>query len=232
VIVLAVWFSASRIMHPRWGAGPAPGLFPETTVRIINELQPPGRIFNHYELGGYLAWMLQGNYQVFIDGRHYGMNRAFATHNAVMRGRPGWQRGLDRYGVNVIITQGTWSHEAQVVPLVKILAQDPEWGLIGRGERALLFFRKAGVPDVPEQYYLDKSEVWKQIRVEAEANIDMFPNQALAYQALGEALLGLGERKPAIEALRHYLRLAPDDQEAMKQLKQLEAESLQGRYNQ
>jgi hypothetical protein len=223
LVLVVAGFAAAQFNAPRWGAGPAPGQFPETVAGLINEVRPPGRIFNQYELGGYLSWVLQGDYQVFIDGRHYRTNKAFATHQAVMTGRPGWQRALDRYGVNTIVIQGTSSYQAGLIPLVKILASDPGWKLAGRGERALLFFKVGSVPDFAVDAYLDKSEVWLQVKIEAEANMAAYPAQALAYLALGEAFIGLGQRIEAVEVFRHYLLLEPDDTEVIKRLAQLEA---------
>ncbi len=227
IIVLAVWFSASRITLSRWGAGPEPGLFPETAARFIRDTHPPGRIFNQYELGGYLGWALQGDYQVSVDGRHYTANRALALHTAVTYARPGWQTALDRYDVNTIIIKATRSYEAQMIPLVQMLANDPKWLLVGRWDKILLFFRRGSVPSLPEAFYRDKSEVWLQIREDAEAYIEQQPGRAPAYYSLGEALWGLHEYDPAVEAFQHYLKLAPNNRQVMILLKQLEAERAQ-----
>jgi hypothetical protein len=224
VVMLAVWSFNARISHPRWGAGIAPGVFPETTARQINDIQPAGRIFNFYDFGGYLAWVLNGKYQVSIDGRHYIANRAFALHNAVTSGRPGWQRALDRYDVNTIIMPGVRGYEAQLIPLARILVDDPNWLLAGREEKALLFFRKGSVPRLPAEFYLPKREIWKQVGAQAEEYISRLPGRAPAYYSLGEALWGLGERNAAVEAFQHYLQLAPHDQKVADRLAQLEAE--------
>jgi hypothetical protein len=221
VTVCVCWFAMHKISHPQWGAGPASGVFPVAAAKAIMEIRPPGRIFNFYDLGGYLDWALEGQYQVFIDGRHYGANRALAVHDAVTRGRSGWQRALDQYDVNTIIIQATRSHQAQLVPLVKILAGDPDWELAVRGEKALLFLKAGAVPDLPGHFRLDKSEVWQQVRAEAKENIAEYPFQAPAYHALGEALLGLGEREGAMEAFAQYLELAPDDEQMARRLREL-----------
>jgi hypothetical protein len=42
--------------------------FPEGAVAFL-QTHPPGRIFNHYDWGGYLIWRLDPSARVFIDGR-------------------------------------------------------------------------------------------------------------------------------------------------------------------
>jgi len=45
------------------------GLFPEKLVdHMVSNLEP-GRIFNSYELGGYLVYRLPRGYPNYIDGR-------------------------------------------------------------------------------------------------------------------------------------------------------------------
>jgi hypothetical protein len=128
---------AAGIMNPDWGAGPRPGQFPESSARLINELRPPGRILNFYDMGGYLAWSLNGNYQVFIDGRHYKTNRALWLHDSVLRGDPGWPEVLDRYRINTIVTPATLLFSGMLIPLVATLAEDAEWQLALAEDRAL-----------------------------------------------------------------------------------------------
>lgn len=223
ILLIFGLFAVNRLTHDGWGAGVAEGMFPESAAQTILEVHPPGRIFNYYDMGGYLGWALGGVYQVSIDGRQFRSNRALATHNAVVTARPGWQTALDRFEVNTIVTRGTRTYEAELIPLVKILAGDPGWLLAGRWGRSLLFFRRGAVTEVSTGPPLDKREVWEQVRDEAEAYIKYLPDRAPAYYSLGEAMLGLGEPDSAIAAFRHYQSLRPDDRAAAQRLAELEA---------
>jgi cytochrome c-type biogenesis protein CcmH/NrfG len=187
------------------------------------DIHPPGRLYNHYDIGGYLGWALRDEYQVFVDGRNFEANRALSAYRAISTGRQGWQRALDQYGVNAIITQATYAATAALIPLVGHLANDPDWQLAARGERGMLFLRRGSVPDLPAHYRLDKREVWAQVRMEAEFFLSFNPNLAPAYISLGEAWLGLGRPDQALQAFRTYLRLNPDDHASAAKVAEIEA---------
>jgi len=208
-----------------WGAGPSPMMFPETAVAAIKQIKPSGRIFNFYDLGGYLGWMLDGEYQVFIDGRHYDANRALSVHHAVLSGRPGWHIPLERYSVNTIVIQGTFKQTGMMIPVVALLAEDPEWSLVSRGERALVFMRKNIASELPPKFRLNKREVWQQVLAEANYVLENVPSSQWAYLARGEALLNLGHRQLAIREFETYLDMAPGDADLEERLSSLRIES-------
>jgi tetratricopeptide (TPR) repeat protein len=220
--VFLLVFLKPVIVQP-WGAGPQPFVFPETAARAMLDIHPPGRLYNHYDIGGYLGWALRDEYQVFVDGRNFEANRALSAYRAISTGRQGWQRALDQYGVSAIITQATYAATAALIPLVGHLANDPDWQLAARGERGMLFLRRGSVPDLPAHYRLDKREVWAQVRMEAEFFLSFNPNLAPAYISLGEAWLGLGRPDQALQAFRTYLRLNPDDHASAAKVAEIEA---------
>jgi hypothetical protein len=229
--VFLLLFLKPVIVQP-WGAGPQPSVFPETAARAMLDIRPPGRLYNHYDIGGYLGWALRDEYQVFVDGRNFEANRALSAYRAISAGRQGWQRALDEYGVNAIITQATYAATAALIPLVGRLATDPDWELAARGERGMLFLRRGSVPDLPAHYRLDKRQVWAQVRMEAEFFLSFNPNLAPAYISLGEAWLGLGRPEQALQAFRTYLRLNPEDHASAARLAALEARLDQQRNRQ
>jgi hypothetical protein len=214
---------AGHMADPKWGAGPRNSNFPANAVRVINEVQPPGHIFNFLEMGGYLSWALEGRYQVFIDGRNFQNNRALAAFLSIIRGGFGWQRALKHYDVNTIVIPALYIPYGQLVPIVSILADDPEWQLAATGSREMLFFRDSVAADLPAKYQLDKSQVWMQVINEARLINSRLPRVSDPFLSMGEAYLRLGEDKLAIEAYRAYLRLKPDDQAVAEQLAALEA---------
>jgi hypothetical protein len=221
--LLAVLFTPV-VIRP-WGAGPVPTMFPETAAAAIKEIKPPGRIFNYYDMGGFLGWALGGQYQVFIDGRHYDANRALSVHNAVINGRPGWQRPLEQYDVNTIAVQATFKNSGGLLPIIDILANDPEWSLVARGERALLFMRKEIAHDLPQRFRLNKSEVWEQVIIEADYVLGYFPFSPGALMSRAEALLALGHESLAIREFESYLRMVPGDVETAERLRKLKDNS-------
>jgi hypothetical protein len=215
---------APRVSTTLWGAGPFPGLYPETAVRLISKLRPPGRIFNFYNTGGYLAWRLQGDYQVFIDGRHMGMDRSFLLHNQIMKGLHGWPHVLDSYDVNTIVMPITMRDSGALLPLVGILAKDPEWGLAAVDDGGLVFFRRDFHQALPAQYHLETRRIWRQAAKEGFRYLKLFPDTPHPYRTMGEAMLQQGNREMALDMYRQYLELSPEDTEIVQLVAHLESQ--------
>ncbi len=80
-------------------------VLPLSAVEWIKEQQPEGKLFNHYNWGGYLIWHLWPDYRVFVDGRTDLYGNAFLHRylNAQMA-RPGFRETLREYGINLVVT--------------------------------------------------------------------------------------------------------------------------------
>jgi len=78
---------------------------PVDAVAWIRQHRPAGEMFNPYNWGGYLAWALWPDYRVFVDGRTdlYG-DALLRQYLEVQLGRPGLERTLDAYQVNLVVT--------------------------------------------------------------------------------------------------------------------------------
>jgi hypothetical protein len=78
--------------------------FPSRAVEFLQAHSPTGRIFNHYDWGGYLIWRLYPSTQVFIDGRAdlYGetLLNQFADTYQLKRA---WQQTLLDWNIHTVI---------------------------------------------------------------------------------------------------------------------------------
>jgi hypothetical protein len=77
--------------------------FPARAVAFL-QTHPPGRIFNHYDWGGYLIWRLSPSTPVFIDGRAdlYGeqlLNQFAETYQF----KGAWQQTLQRWSIDTVL---------------------------------------------------------------------------------------------------------------------------------
>ncbi|HWY22427.1 MAG TPA: hypothetical protein VNX26_14465 [Candidatus Acidoferrum sp.] len=79
-------------------------LFPASAVAYLQTHSPSGRIFNHYDWGGYLIWRLYPSTPVFIDGRAdlYGqplLDQFAETYQF----RGAWQQTLRSWNVDTVL---------------------------------------------------------------------------------------------------------------------------------
>ena len=80
-------------------------MFPMDAVAWMKEENPPGRIFNSYNWGGYLTWNLR-EYPVFVDGRTDLFGDEIITVWAqVMNGESHWEDVFTEWEVNVILVE-------------------------------------------------------------------------------------------------------------------------------
>lgn len=214
-----------KAQFPAWGIGVAPDRFPETSARIINQVQPPGNVFNFYDYGGYFGWALHGQYDVFIDGRNNRPSRALTDHNAIVMARTGWDNALRFYNVNTIAIPTLMLTSGGLLPVIEELDRNPEWTLAYAGKRELLFFRETVVEEAAELQLLDQSSLWLQVFSDAQDHIAKNASTRHAYYALATSAMHLGYKSAAIQAYQQYLSLVPNDLKAATRLRQLAEES-------
>lgn len=192
-----------------WGAGPAPGLFPAAAADALEESKPPGRLFNFYDTGGYLAWRAQTGNRVFIDGRHYEDNWVLQQHNAVFSAAPSWREILARHKIGAIVTPTTLRYSGALIPLVAELLRDTDWVPVATDGGGTLFVLRAFA-----RRPLDPARVWEQVLRDASGIYGEFPDQSDALFTISLAYHELGKISSALEALESYVKKNPDRDES------------------
>jgi hypothetical protein len=78
--------------------------FPARAVAFLQSHPPIGRIFNHYDWGGYLIWKLYPPTRVFIDGRADLYGRELLDQFAdTYQFKGAWQQPLQRWSVDTVL---------------------------------------------------------------------------------------------------------------------------------
>lgn len=207
----------------KWGAGTYRDAFPVESARLISAANPPGRVFNIYQAGGFLAWRLYGKYEVSIDGRHYGLDRSLLLHDNVFKAEPGWQQTLAAYDVNVLVMPVVDMYTGLLVPLVPVLSTDAEWVLAAAEPGGLTFIRRSIVPLFGGDRVLDKRRIWVEAEREAAFILARNPLSAGALRTAGRAYFELGDYGRSADALRRYVKVFPEDRDAVAFLRLLES---------
>lgn len=213
VVVAAISWLTISLRSGEWGAGVMPGTFPQAAADYLVAGRPPGRVFNFYDTGGYLAWRLGGHHPVFIDGRHYEVDVALQQHDAVFSAAPSWREILARHKVGAIVTPPVLRYSGALVPLVTTLAHDPQWALVAIDSGAALFVLRAFA-----RAPLPIEHLWEQTVRDAQRIMFNFPDQTDALFALGIAYHELGQRADATATLKRYLDARPDNAAARQLL--------------
>jgi len=106
VIALAALLKALYFLQPSVNEAEIARSAPVGAAEYVRRERPPGKLFNSYNFGAYLAWALYPDYPVYVDGRTDLYDDAFLReYLTVSFARPGYQAVLDRYGVNLVIVE-------------------------------------------------------------------------------------------------------------------------------
>ncbi|MGA8502771.1 MAG: hypothetical protein WB683_14555 [Candidatus Sulfotelmatobacter sp.] len=106
--------------------------FPARAVAFLQKHPPSGRIFNHYDWGGYLIWKLYPSIPVFIDGRAdlYGQ-QLFDQFAETYQFKGDWQQTLRRWSIDTVIIPAD-------SPLATGLRSSPGWTVSYEDQQAVV----------------------------------------------------------------------------------------------
>lgn len=167
--------------NAEWGVGIYEGNTPYKNAQLIKRLVAQGNILNFFHLGNYLAWELDR--PVFIDGRNYN-NEAVKLHDAIFRADPGWQNVIQSFDIQIIVTPVTMDFSGEIIPLLTLLENDPDWVLVGREKAGLMFVKNTGQKEIAP---LPKNIIWHQAIEELNDTIKLYSGNKEAYRSLSYA---------------------------------------------
>jgi hypothetical protein len=203
-----------------YGIGITEHKFSFQAVEFLRANPIPGKMFNFFDIGGFLDWQLYPQALTFIDGRTYNRD-VFMEHQMVTGAAPEWESVLRKYGVTYIVLKGMDS-SGTILPIVPTLASHPNWALVFSDGLFLVFVR-----NIPElRGYIQRHEIPKGVlpqHIVRESWHYMFlgVHPVTAYQTMSNMYLIMGNREMAIRMLRLALREL-DDPALRARLLQLE----------
>ncbi len=203
-----------------WGMGITQHKFSFKAAEFLRTNPIPGRMFNFFDIGGFLDWQLYPQALTFIDGRTYNQD-VFRDHQIVTAAAPGWRDILEKYGVTYIVIKSMDS-SGMILPLVPALANSPDWSLVFSDGLFLVFVRN--VPELRDYirlHEIPKSIIPAHIIREAYHYTFLGVSPVTAYSTMSNMYLILGDRAQAVDMLRNALK-ERDDPYLRARLRQLE----------
>ncbi|MBC6934942.1 MAG: hypothetical protein DWB42_03800 [Chloroflexi bacterium] len=109
---------------------------PVKVAEYLRDEDPAGPMFNSYNWGGYLMFMLPDE-PVFVDGRTdlYGDEFLTNTYLRTATGGDGWRETLNRYGIRLVVVEAGSG-------LARQLRVEPGWSLDYEDAMAAVFTRE------------------------------------------------------------------------------------------
>jgi hypothetical protein len=199
-------FSFSQL---EYGVGITKHKFSFAAAEFLRRNPVPGRMFNFFDIGGFLDWQLHPGALTFIDGRTYNQ-QVFMEHQSVTGGRPEWSRIVDKYGITYFVLK-TMDSSGMILPIVPLLANDPNWSLVFSDGLFVIFVRNA--PELRgyiRAHEIPKGVLPRHIIQEAHHYTFLGISPVIAYQTMANMYMLLGDRREAIRSLRRALEEVDD----------------------
>lgn len=215
---VTIVFSFSQL---EFGVGMTQHKFSFKAAEFLRQNPIPGRMFNFFDIGGFLDWQLYPQALTFIDGRTYNQ-KVFLEHQTVTGAQPGWEDVFRRYGVTYVVIKSMDS-SGMILPILPALANDPNWSLVFSDGLFVIFVRK--LPETQaliNKYELPKSTLPRHIIAEAHHYMHLGVSPVVAYQNISNMYQLLGDVPAAIQSLRKALETV-DEPFLRSRLMQLEA---------
>ena len=141
LLLLALIAAAAKVyppLTPALNEKAQRAYLPLDAVRWIEQHRPAGKMFNHYNWGGYLIWRLWPDYRVFVDGRTYLYgDEILRDYVEIQALGPRYEDLLDRYEVSFVLTKAGDA-------LSVVLSRTPGWHLAYEDDTAVIYVQGGG----------------------------------------------------------------------------------------
>ena len=199
-------FSFSQL---EYGIGMTEHKFSFAAADFLRKNPVPGKMFNFFDIGGFLDWQLYPQALTFIDGRTYNQE-VFMEHQVVTGAMPGWEKVLEKYGINYIVLKSMDS-SGMILPIVPVLANSPGWSLVFSDGLFVVFVRNTPeLRDYIRGHEIPKGVLPQHIIQESYHYMFLGISPVVAYQTISNMFLLQGQRNKAIGALRQALETVDD----------------------
>jgi hypothetical protein len=199
-------FSFSQL---EYGIGMTEHKFSFAAAEFLRKNPIPGKMFNFFDIGGFLDWQLYPQALTFIDGRTYNQE-VFMEHQVVTGAMPGWEKVLQKYGINYVVLKAMDS-SGMILPIVPVLANDRNWALVFSDGLFVIFVRNT--PELrgyTKAHEIPKGILPQHIIQESYHYMFLGISPVVAYQTISNMFLLMGQRDKAIWALRQALETVDD----------------------
>jgi hypothetical protein len=211
-------FSFSQL---EYGVGITRHKFSFQAAEFLRANPIPGKMFNFFDIGGFLDWQLYPQALTFIDGRTYNKD-VFMEHQVVTGAMQGWENVFNKYGITYIVLKGMDS-SGMILPIVPVLANNPDWALVFSDGLFLVFVRNTTeLKDYIRRHEIPKSVLPEHIIREARHYVYLGVSPLVAYQTMSNMYLILGQRDNAIRMLRKAIEEEGEEPYLRARLMQLE----------
>jgi hypothetical protein len=194
-------FSFSQL---EYGVGITEHKFSFKAAEFLRKNPIQGKMFNFFDIGGFIDWQLYPQALTFIDGRTYNQE-VFMEHQVVTGSMPGWEKVLEKHSINYIVLKSMDS-SGMILPIVPVLANAPDWVLVFSDGLFVIFVRNA--PELRgyiKAHEIPKGILPQHIIRESYHYLFLGISPVVAYQTMSNMFLLLGQRDKAIWALRQAL---------------------------
>jgi hypothetical protein len=187
-----------------YGIGMTQHKFSFEAAEFLRKHPIPGKMFNFFDVGGFLDWQLYPQALTFIDGRTYNQ-QVFMEHQTVTGAMQGWDEILRRHGVTYIVTK-TMDSSGIILPLVPALANDPNWTLVFSDGLFVVFVRNLPENrDIIRNFAIPKSILPRHIIAESYHYMYLGVSPVVAYQNISAMYQILGDIPAAVRSLKNAL---------------------------
>ncbi len=211
VVLPLFWFLYQPVynVYGAFNTGLREWHYPIEATRFVEENNLPANLYNTYDWGGYIAWELFPDYNVFWDGRQNSVEMFQMGWN-VMAGKADWEKTLDDFTVNTIVTRASTIDTGQKYPLLDRLRVHNGWSLVFTSESSLVFVRNESVSsNWLLKYKMLKERMDDTILSEAHLMVGVNPGRYMAWWEMAQIYLKRKRYKEAFYALRQYLQRSP-----------------------
>ena len=194
-------FSFSQL---EYGVGITGHKFSFAAAEFLRKNPIPGKMFNFFDIGGFLDWQIYPQALTFIDGRTYNQE-VFMEHQSVTGAMTGWENILRKYDITYIVLKSMDS-SGMILPVIIALSNAPEWSLVFADGLFVIFVRNS--PENREyiaKHGISKRILPRQIIAESYHYMYLGVSPMVAYQNIASMYEVMGDRQAAIDALREAL---------------------------